>query len=206
MGILIGLGVLWLVTELIHKNKNDEEKMNLSVIQALRKMDMSTILFFLGILLAVSSLETAGILSKLAVWCVFQVSYNTDDCDRLSFGIYRKCSPCCRINGNVPSFSLSNRPLFLGAHSLIHGTGGSILIIGSAEGVAVMGISKIEFFKYLKKISGWPFLDCFRDISFYFVQSMMFSCAAMLFVKTKMIIQSLAIAGSCKKLCFRSHL
>ncbi len=121
VGILIGLGVLWLVTEVIHKNKNDEEKMNFSVIKALKKMDMSTILFFLGILLAVSSLETAGILSKLAVWAdqTFK-SVIILGLYRLSFCNNRQCFPCRRINGNVPSFSLSNRPLFLGAHCLLH--------------------------------------------------------------------------------------
>ncbi len=169
MGILIGLGILWLITEVIHKNKNDEEKMNLSVIKALRKMDMSTILFFLGILLAVSSLETAGILSKLAFWAGQTFKSVTILASVTGF--------LSAIVDNVPlvAASIGMYPLsvfptdhyFWELIAYCTGTGGSILIIGSAAGVAVMGIGKIEFLKYLKKVSWLALLGYIAGIGIF---------------------------------------
>lgn len=172
MGILIGLGFLWLVTEIMHHKKDDEERMNLSVLKALRKMDMSTLLFFLGILLAVSSLEAAGVLSGLAEIAnryVHSVALLTGGIGILS-----------AIVDNVPLVAASMAMYPVSVYPADHafwqllsycaGTGGSLLIIGSAAGVAAMGIEKIEFFKYIKNVSWLALLGYVAGIGVYLLQ------------------------------------
>ena len=158
MGMLLSLGVLWLSTELLHRSKNIEDKSSLSVVGVLRKVDTPTIFFFLGILLAVSSLQSSGILNNVANYLNNTIG-----------NIYV-------INVVIGLFSsiVDNVPLVAGAMGMYPidqvgvfaqdgvfweflaycaGTGGSVLIIGSAAGVAVMGILKIDFIWYVKKIS-----------------------------------------------------
>ncbi|HPS72828.1 MAG TPA: sodium:proton antiporter NhaD, partial [Bacteroidales bacterium] len=159
IGILGGLGILWVMTEIMHRSKNEEYKPKLTVAGVLRKIDSSTILFFLGILLAVAALESAGHLAMLA-----------DALDKHVGNLYV-------INTIIGLLSsvVDNVPLVAGAMGMYGGafptdhyfwemlaycagTGGSILIIGSAAGVAVMGMEKIDFIWYLKKISLWALL------------------------------------------------
>ncbi|PJA08826.1 MAG: sodium:proton antiporter [Flavobacteriales bacterium CG_4_10_14_0_2_um_filter_32_8] len=153
MGILIGLSILWIVTELLHKNK--EEKNKITVSNALRKIDIPSVLFFLGILVAVASLEATGLLTSLAT----SMSGAISDIKiiAITLGILSA------IIDNVPlvaatmgMYDLQTFPIdhyFWELIAYCAGTGGSILIIGSAAGVAAMGIEKIDFFWYFKKIS-----------------------------------------------------
>ncbi len=154
MGMLFSLGVIWIVTEILHRNKNYEKRKALTVIGAVKKIDILTIFFFLGILLAVHGLETIGTLSNVAVY--LQETFNGD---------------IFIINIIIGIFSaiVDNVPLVAGAikmypNELVDssfweflaycaGTGGSVLIIGSAAGVAIMGILKIDFFWYLRRIT-----------------------------------------------------
>lgn len=165
MGILFGVGVLWLVTELLHKRKNDEHKSALSVAGALQRIDTPSILFFLGILLAIGALDSAGHLHGLASW--MDEKFHNVSVITLFIGL------ASAIVDNVPLVAAAQgmypmvpdpnalEPLryfptdhyFWEFLAYCAGTGGSILIIGSAAGVAVMGIEKISFFWYLKKIS-----------------------------------------------------
>lgn len=155
MGILLGVGLLWLVTEIIHKKKNDEYKSALSVAGALQRIDTPSILFFLGILLAIGALDSAGHLHQLASW--MDAKFQNVNVITLLIGL------ASAVVDNVPLVAAAQ-----GMYNLQHfptdsyfweflaycaGTGGSILIIGSAAGVAVMGIDKINFFWYVKKIS-----------------------------------------------------
>jgi len=161
MGMMLSLGVLWVTTEILHRKKNIEEKSALSVIGVLKKVDVSTVYFFLGILLAVSSLQSAGHLGLLATWLDVNIG-----------NIYA-------INIIIGSLSsiVDNVPLVAGAMGMYEigtlepgvaypvdhdfweflaycaGTGGSMLIIGSAAGVAVMGMEKIDFIWYIKNMS-----------------------------------------------------
>ena len=159
VGMLLSLGVLWLVTEVIHKSKNQEQKSLLSVIGVMRKVDVPTIFFFLGILLAVAALQSAGQLDIVANY--LEKTFNGD--------IY-----IINIIIGLLSSIVDNVPLVAGAMGMYEvstigdfavdgkfweflaycaGTGGSVLIIGSAAGVAVMGILKIDFIWYIKNIS-----------------------------------------------------
>ena len=163
VGMMFSLGVLWLVTEIIHRSKNHEQKSQLSVIGVLKKVDTPTIFFFLGILLAVASLQSAGHLDIVATY--LDTTFNGQTVE----GIY-----IINIIIGLLSSIVDNVPLVAGAMGMYPiaetglyasdgkfweflafcaGTGGSVLIIGSAAGVAVMGILKIDFIWYLKNIS-----------------------------------------------------
>ena len=155
MGILLGLGILWIITEIMHGSKNEEEKHSLSVVQALRKIDTPSILFFLGILISIAALQSAGILSSVANWMT--VTIKNDNIIVTSIGLLSS------IVDNVPLVAATQGMYDLVQYPTDHyfweflaycaGTGGSILIIGSAAGVAAMGMEKINFFWYLKNIS-----------------------------------------------------
>jgi len=155
MGIVFGLGLMWLLTEMVHSGKDEAEKGLLSVNHALRKIDTPSILFFLGILLAVSALQSTGILTSLSVYLdssIGNISVITIIIGFLS-----------AIVDNVPlvaaaqgMYSLEQYPtdhFFWAFLAYCSGTGGSILIIGSAAGVAAMGMERIQFGWYLKNIA-----------------------------------------------------
>ncbi len=156
MGILFGLGIMWVCTEMIHSKKDERDKGVLSVNRALQRIDTPSILFFLGILLCIAVLESTHVLHDLAGWL-----------DRTIGNI-----SAISITIGFLSAIVDNVPLVAGAQGMYSldqfpadhyyweflaycaGTGGSILIIGSAAGVAAMGLEKIDFFWYVKKI-GW---------------------------------------------------
>ena len=172
MGILFGLGLLWLTGDLIHRNKEDQEKQHLTLAHALMRIDMSSIVFFIGILLAVATLEHTHILNALAAW--LDQSIGRQDLIVTIIGI------ASAIVDNVPlvaasmgMYDLSQYPSdsFLWEFmTYCAGTGGSILIIGSAAGVAAMGLEKIEFIWYVKKISWLALISYFAGIAVYILQ------------------------------------
>lgn len=155
MGMLMVLGVVWTVTELIHKQKTPELKSFYTPSNALAKIDTPSILFFLGILLAVSSLETLGILEHFAG--VLTQTLGNQSLIVFFIGI------ASAIVDNVPLVAASMAMYDLQTFPIDHdfwtflayagGTGGSIFIIGSAAGIAVMGMEKIDFVWYMKRFS-----------------------------------------------------
>jgi len=172
MGILIGLGILWVITELMHGDKPETEKHHLSVSQALRKVDSPSILFFLGILLSIAALQSVGILSTLAEWLTATIAY--ENMIAISLGILSA------IIDNVPLVAAAQGMYSLDQYPTDHnfwqflayttGTGGSALIIGSAAGVAAMGMEKINFFWYLKRISLLALIGFFSGVGIYLIQ------------------------------------
>ena len=172
MGILLGLGLLWLVGDLVHRHKDDEVKAHLTLVSALQRIDMSAVLFFVGILLAVATLEHAGLLSAIAQWLDHVVG--RQDLIVLLIGLVSA------VVDNVPlvaasmgMYSLQQYPAdsFLWEFlAYCAGTGGSILIIGSAAGVAAMGLEKIDFFWYVRKVSGWALLGYLAGAAVYITQ------------------------------------
>lgn len=171
MGILFGLGILWVVTEVLHRGKNEEDKHPLSVVGVLRKIDTTSVLFFLGILLAVSSLATAGHLTQVAtalkdslgnVYAInIAIGLLSSVVDNVplvagAMKMYPLVSPDTLAVAGSDSGWLGNfvvNGTFWEMLAYCAGTGGSCLIIGSAAGVAAMGMEKINFIWYLKKIS-----------------------------------------------------
>lgn len=169
MGVLFGLGVLWVITEIIHSKKDDEDKDSLSVLHALRKIDMSSILFFLGILIAISSLQSTGVLTSLA-------NYMNESIGNLNI-IVPAIGLLSAIIDNVPLVAASMGMYDLATYptdsyiweflAYCAGTGGSILIIGSAAGVAAMGMEKIDFIWYLKKVAWLALVGYFAGVFAY---------------------------------------
>jgi Na+/H+ antiporter NhaD/arsenite permease-like protein len=156
MGMLLALGLMWVITTVIHKSKDHEIAARFTVGRALQKIDSPSILFFLGILLAVSALQSFGLLKDLAAF--LSSTFKNDFLIGIALGLLSA------IVDNVPlvaasqgMFDLSTYPTdhhFWKFLALTTGTGGSAVIIGTAAGVAVMGIEQINFMWYLKKI-GW---------------------------------------------------
>ncbi|XP_010943201.1 sodium/proton antiporter 2 [Elaeis guineensis] len=157
MGMLLGLGVLWVLTDAIHYG--DSRRQKLKVPQALSRIDTQGVLFFLGILLSVSSLEAAGILRELANY----LDAHIPNAELIASAI----GVVSAIIDNVPlvaaamgMYDLTSFPQdseFWQLIAFCAGTGGSMLIIGSAAGVAFMGMEKVDFFWYLRKVSGFAF-------------------------------------------------
>ena len=172
MGILTGLGVLWLVAELVHKKKPDEEKEHLTIVHALAKIDMASILFFVGILMGVAILENTHILTALATWLNKSIGQQSI--------IVALIGLISAIIDNVPlvaasmgMYDIHQFPMdnFLWTFlAFCAGTGGSILIIGSGAGVAAMGLEKINFFWYVKKISWLAMLGYIAGILVFLIQ------------------------------------
>lgn len=186
MGMMMSLSIIWIVTELLHQSKNHEDKNPLTVVGVLRKIDTSSVLFFLGILLAVAALQEVGHLNKLAQYL--------DKTIGNIYGINIAIGYLSSIIDNVPlvaaaqgMYQIPTPDLLAGANGayLTHfvagghfwqflaycaGVGGSCLIIGSAAGVAVMGLEKIDFMWYLKKISVLAILGYMAGAAAYIIQ------------------------------------
>jgi Na+/H+ antiporter NhaD/arsenite permease-like protein len=169
MGILFGLGNLWIITEIIHSGKDEAEKGMYSVVNALRKIDVPSILFFLGILIAVSALQSTGQLKDVAV--ALNEKVGNMNVIVMILGLLSS------IIDNVPLVAAAMGMYDLSVYPTDHyfweflayccGTGGSALIIGSAAGVAVMGMERIEFFWYLRKITVFAVIGYFAGAFTY---------------------------------------
>lgn len=164
MGMLFSLGVIWVYSELMHKNKPDEIRNNMKITAILRKVDTPTVLFFLGILSAVAALQSAGqlfLLSNLLdkqlgnvnlIAMVFGILSSVVDNVPLvagAMGMY----PIAEAGTTGYMANFIQDGVFWKFLAYSAGTGGSMLIIGSAAGVAAMGLEKIDFIWYIKHIS-----------------------------------------------------
>ena len=169
MGILLGLGIVWITSEIPHADKDEEERQPFTVSHALSKIDTSSILFFLGILVAIGALESTNVLTGLAQWMDKMIG--NQDIIVVIIGL------ASAVIDNVPLVAAS-----IGMYDLntfppdskiwefmayCAGTGGSILIIGSAAGVAVMGMEKIDFLWYLRNISFVALIGYFAGVFAY---------------------------------------
>jgi len=172
MGMLLSLGLIWVIIAFLHKKKAPEIIRQYSVAHALQRIDTQSILFFLGILLAVNGLQSFGLLTHLAKF--LSSSFKNNYIIGTALGLLSA------VVDNVPlvaasqgMFSLSDFPIdhpFWEFLALTTGTGGSAVIIGSAAGVAAMGIECIDFMWYLKKISWLALLGFAAGIAVYLLQ------------------------------------
>lgn len=172
LGILFGLGLLWLVGELVNRNKPDNEKEKLTLVHALTRIDMGSIIFFIGILLAVATLEHTHLLAALARW-LDQVVGRQDIIVTLIGLLSAIVDNVPLVAASMGMYSMDQHPpdSFLWEFiAYCAGTGGSILIIGSAAGVAAMGLEKIHFFWYVRRISGLALIGYFAGIFAYLTQ------------------------------------
>ncbi len=172
LGILFALGVLWLVGNIIHREKPAEAKEHLTLTKALKRIDMASVVFFVGILLAVSTLSANGMLPNLAKW--LDVKLGSQSLIVILIGL------SSAVIDNIPLVAAS-----MGMYPLSQfppdsylwefmayaaGTGGSILVIGSAAGVVAMGLEKIKFFWYAVRIGPLAFAGYFAGIAAYMIQ------------------------------------
>jgi Na+/H+ antiporter NhaD/arsenite permease-like protein len=171
LGMLLALGVLWVVSELINPDMDEAEKRPYTAAGALTRIDVPSVLFFLGILLAVGALQSMQILTHFSAW----LDTTLGD-QRIIITLVGILSS---IVDNVPlvaaSMGMYDMSVYYQDHMIWEylaycaGTGGSILIIGSAAGVAVMGMEKIDFIWYLKRISLLAMLGYFAGAVVYLI-------------------------------------
>lgn len=171
IGMLLGLGVLWVVSEMINPHADEALRKPYTAAGALQRIDTSSVLFFLGILLAVGSLQSMGVLQNFALWL--------DNTVGSQAVIVTLIGLMSAVIDNVPLVAASMGMYSLETYPMDHfiweylaycaGTGGSILIIGSAAGVAVMGMEKIDFIWYLKRISLIAALGYFAGCGSYLI-------------------------------------
>ncbi|WP_250631989.1 sodium:proton antiporter NhaD [Rhodoflexus caldus] len=169
IAILMNLGIMWLVTELVHRGEEKHVKDPLTVVNVIRRIDTPSVLFFAGILLAVACLQSTGILTHLAQYLDKAIGNLTV----ISFTL----GLLSAIVDNVPLVAAAMGMYTLEAHPVdsqlwqliayCAGTGGSCLIIGSAAGVAAMGMERIEFIWYAKKIAWIAFLGYLGGMLFF---------------------------------------
>jgi len=176
MGMLLGVGVLWVYTDYLHRKSNPNDVKKVSLIGAIHRVDLSSILFFLGILLAVAALEVSHVLINVSNW--LDTAIGNQRLITMSIGILSS------IVDNVPLVAATQGMYDLSAYPMNHelwqflaycaGTGGSILIIGSAAGVAAMGMEKIDFFWYVKNISLLALLGYLAGAGVFLLERMLF--------------------------------
>ncbi len=193
LGMLFSLAMIWLTSELLHKNKPDEYKKRLKVIYILEHVDTPTIFFFLGILSAVAALQSAGQLTLLATFlndnlgniflidlAIGVLSAVVDNVPLVAgaMGMYpiEDAASIAALTDPAAIEYASNfvqDGLFWEFLAYCAGTGGSILIIGSAAGVAAMGMERIDFIWYMKKISLLAFLGYVAGAGVYYLQTLL---------------------------------
>lgn len=172
LGILFALGILWAAGDLVHRGKAEDHREHMVIANALTRIDLSAIVFFIGILLAVATLEHTHVLTALAHWLDTEIG-------RLDV-IVGAIGLVSALVDNVPMVAAAMGMYDMGAHppdsflwefmAYCAGTGGSILIIGSAAGVAAMGIGKIDFLWYARRFGLLALAGYFAGAVVYVLQ------------------------------------
>lgn len=172
LGILFALGVLWLVGNLLHRNKAADEIEHLTLTRALRKIDMASVVFFIGILLAVATLSANGMLPALAHWLDAQLGSQSFIVIIIGLvsAVVDNIPLVAASMGMYPLSQFPTDAFIWEFMAYCAGTGGSILIIGSAAGVAAMGLEKIEFFWYARRVGPLALIGYFAGAAAYIIQ------------------------------------
>ncbi len=176
MGVLFALSILWIIVAVINYKKPAEKKLELTAVHALKNIDIPGLLFFLGILLAVAAIQSFGMLKQVAVFL--------DNSLGNIYMIGTSLGVASAFISNVPLVAATQGMYNLSAYPTDHplwefialatGTGGSIIVFGSAAGIAAMGIEKIEFMWYLKKISWIALVGFIAGILVFIGQKIIF--------------------------------
>jgi Na+/H+ antiporter NhaD/arsenite permease-like protein len=191
MGILFGVGILWFYTEIMYRRNFVSEDVKLRLSKIVHRIDGSTILFFLGILLAVDALRCSGILTLFSVWLdeavgnvyvvdliigAFSAVIDNVPLVAGAIGMYPVTdgSLIAASAGNAYLLNFVQDGVFWQFLAYCAGVGGSMLIIGSAAGVVVMGLERIDFIWYLKRISWLAMLGYLAGAGIYILQNWLF--------------------------------
>ncbi len=169
MGMMLSLSIIWIVAEIVRHDLDTQTRSSTHVVEILRKIDLASVLFFLGILLAVGSLGATGVLGRVAVYLNETVG------NRIVIAVL--IGLISSVVDNVPlvaaGIEMYTDPQghwFWSFLAYCAGTGGSCLIIGSAAGVAAMGLEKIDFFTYFRRIAVWALLGYLAGVVVYLGQ------------------------------------
>lgn len=191
MGILMGVGILWFYTEIMYRGNAIEEDLKLRLSKIVHRIDGSTLLFFLGILLAVDALRCSGVLTSFAFWLDETVG-NVYAVNLIIGTLSAVVDNVPLVAGAIGMYPIANEVMVSTAADPVYmahfmqdgvfwqflaycaGVGGSMLIIGSAAGVVVMGLEKINFIWYLKHISLLALLGYLSGAAVYILQNMLF--------------------------------
>ncbi len=188
MGMLFSLSIIWITTEILHKKASVEDRRKFTVVGVMKKVDIPTILFYLGILSAVAALESAGHLQIMATYLnkhlhniyaidstigILSSIVDNVPLTAAAMGMYPIMTPALVAASSEPEFlqHFVQNGAFWELLAFTAGTGGSILIIGSAAGVVAMALEKIDFIWYLKKISWLALLGYIAGIAVYWLQN-----------------------------------
>ncbi len=171
MGMMFGLGFMWVITDLLHYKYREREHLRVTAI--LPKVDISVILFYLGVLLSINSLESAGLLKNMSLWLNLHIK--TPEFIPLLIGLVSSVvdnvSLVAATIGMYDLKAFKTDSIFWQVVAYCAGTGGSILIIGSAAGVALMAIEKVDFIWYMKKMTIPALIAYFVGLAIYFLLS-----------------------------------
>lgn len=170
MGMMLSLSLMWIVSELVSHTLDEQTRTTTGVLAVLKRIDMSSILFFLGILLAVGALGATGLLGNLATYLDSVIPYRPVVATIIGL-ISAVIDNVPLVAAGIEMYSLPQNDLFWMMLAYCAGTGGSCLIIGSAAGVAAMGLEHIQFVWYLRKIGPWALLGYFGGIVTYLLQA-----------------------------------
>ncbi|SEG22249.1 sodium:proton antiporter NhaD [Parabacteroides chinchillae] len=192
MGILMGVGILWFYTEIMYRNNRIEEDLKLRLSKVVHRIDGSTLLFFLGILLAVDALRCSGALTGFALWLDKTVG-NVYAVNLIIGTLSAVIDNVPLVAGAMGMYPIANETMIAAAADPVYmshfvqdgvfwqflaycaGVGGSMLIIGSAAGVVVMGLERINFLWYLKRISFIALLGYLAGAAVYIIQRIVFN-------------------------------
>ena len=173
MGMMFSLSLIWVVSEFIKSELDATTRSSTNVVTVLKKIDTASVLFFLGILLAVGSLDATGVLGSLAGW----LSETVPDMSLVALAI----GLLSGVVDNVPlvaagikMYGLPQDDQFWLFLAYCAGTGGSCLIIGSAAGVAAMGLEKIDFVWYAKRVSMWALIGYLGGAGVFYLQEQVY--------------------------------
>jgi Na+/H+ antiporter NhaD/arsenite permease-like protein len=170
MGMILALSVLWLISEMVKHTLDEKTRTSTGVLAVLQRIDMSSILFFLGILLAVGALSATGLLGGLANWLSNAIPSN--NLIAILIGLLSAVvDNVPLVAAGIEMYQMPENDSFWMMLAYCAGTGGSCLIIGSAAGVAAMGLEHINFMWYLRKIAPWALLGYIAGIAVYLVQA-----------------------------------
>lgn len=191
MGVLMGVGLLWVYTDSIYKRRSIDQNLKLDLGRVVHRIDGATLLFFLGILLAVDALKVAGILSDFSLWLDSRVgnvyvvnlligafSAVVDNVPLVAgaIGMYPVATDAMVATASNPDYLVNfmQDGIFWQFLAYCAGVGGSMLIIGSAAGVVVMGLERINFIWYLKNISFMALSGYLAGAAVYVIERLIF--------------------------------
>jgi Na+/H+ antiporter NhaD/arsenite permease-like protein len=170
MGMMLALSVLWMISEFVKHTLDEKTRTSTGVLAVLQRIDMSSILFFLGILLAVGALSATGLLGSLATWLSNTIPSNS--LIAILIGLLSAVvDNVPLVAAGIEMYRMPENDSFWMMLAFCAGTGGSCLIIGSAAGVAAMGLEHINFIWYLRRIAPWALLGYIAGILVYLAQA-----------------------------------